>query len=81
MQVRSALSNTACVARNVNHPFDPRPSARFNGWYWDVSLALKADTAAKISLALPTAKAKDMAGLFFENTFPVTTEEVQLGAW
>ena len=50
--------------------------ARFNGWYWDVSHAMKPDTAAKVGLALPVAKVGDLVGLFFENTLPVMTATV-----
>ena len=50
--------------------------ARFNGWYWDVSHAMKPDTVAKVGLALPVAKVGDLVGLFFENTLPVMTATV-----
>ena len=68
---------TECT--NVNHPFDPRPSARFNGWYWDVSAALAADTAAAVALRLPQRKLADVVGLFFENTEPVASRRVSVG--
>lgn len=47
VRVRIFNSHTcvACLGTNVNHPFQPRSSARFNGYYWDVSTALKADIA------------------------------------
>ena len=60
-----------CVeCTNVNHPFQPRPSARFNGYYWDVSKALKAGVAGKLELMLPSVDAPSMQGLFFENVEP-----------
>ena len=65
---------TECT--NVNHPFNPNPSVRFNGWYWDVSVALKPDTLADLTLAIPQPKVAAMVGLFFENTETVTTDRV-----
>ena len=50
--------------------------ARFNGWYWDVSHAMKPDTAANLGLALPVSRVGDLVGLFFENTLPVMTTAV-----
>ena len=65
---------TECT--NVNHPFSPNKSARFNGWYWDVSSALTADVTAKLQLALPQSKVADVNGLFFENTETIVTDQV-----
>ena len=60
-----------CVeCTNVNHPFQPRVSKRFNGYYWDVSTALKADRVGNLQLKLPSVDAVAMQGLFFENVEP-----------
>ena len=67
---------TECT--NVNHPFDPRPSARFNGWYWDVSTLFQPDVQAQVELALPKAKVPNMIGLFFENVETVLTQTFSL---
>jgi hypothetical protein len=64
-----------CVeCTNVNHPFDPRASARFNGYYWDVSTALKPDIAGGLELRLPVAFASSIQGLFFEGVEPVAAK-------
>ena len=64
---------------NVNHPFKPSPSVRFNGWYWDVSHAMSPDKPAKVGLTMPGAKVGALVGLFFENTLPVATGQVDIG--
>ena len=57
---------TECT--NVNHPNQPRKSNRFNGYYWDVSTALKQDADAAITLTVDSKYVPLVQGLFFENT-------------
>jgi hypothetical protein len=64
-----------CVeCTNVNHPFDPRASARFNGYYWDVSTVLKPGIEGELELRLPTTYVASVQGLFFEGVEPVVAE-------
>jgi len=44
--------------------------------YWDVSTAFAPDKEAQVELALPKMNVAAMQGLFFENTFAVTTDQL-----
>ena len=70
---------TACVG--PTHCFSAVNRVMWRaGWYWDVSAAFEPDTPAEVALQLPLPKAAAVAGLFFENTLTLATQQVQVEA-
>ena len=68
--------NTRCTeCTNANHPDTPTKSARFNGFYFDVTDALIPDQPASIGLTFPTSYVAALVSLAFENTETILGEE------
>ena len=67
-----------CVeCTNVNHPFTPRKSARFNGYYWDVSTVMKANKRAHVELLVPSTYVSAVQGLYYEGVESIVTREFE----
>jgi hypothetical protein len=63
-----------CVeCTNVNHPFTPNKSARFNGFYWDLSTVLAPDAKMSVELVIQPTFIPLMQGLYFEGVEPIVT--------
>ena len=68
-----------CVeCTNVNHPFAPRKSARFNGYYWDVSTVMEPNKRAHIELLVPSAYVSAVQGLYYEGVESIVTRDFEL---
>lgn len=62
-----AYESRCVLCTNVNHPFQPRQSRRFNGYYWDVTTEFAAGVESKVELRIPSVDIEAVQGLFFEN--------------
>jgi hypothetical protein len=74
-----AYESRCTQCSNANHPLTPRRSARFNGYYWDVSAAFKAGVGHTVELRLPKAFKGALQGLYFEGVEPLVTGLVSQG--